>query len=257
MHIHTYIPVQRLQPFIRNFLVVESEQGTDNSVLPDTAAVMAFRFKGQVSSNSAGNSGILPAACISGIRKTVRVMQYAANTGTLIITFRGAGAAAFFKAPLHEIFEQSMPLDALTGTRQLDSITERLCAAANHTARFRIAEQWLLSILQTRMPDTRIQAAVQHLATAAAPLKIKDLCYQLNISQDALEKRFRSQVGTTPKQYAGIVRLRKFIARYTPEQTLTAQAYDAGYFDQAHFIKDFKAFTGQAPQDFFRSPAFW
>jgi methylphosphotriester-DNA--protein-cysteine methyltransferase len=257
MHIHTYIPAQRLQPFIRNFLIVESEQGTDNSVLPDTAAVMAFRFKGQVSSSIAGNSGILPAACISGIRKTARVMQYAANTGTLIITFRGAGAAAFFKAPLHEIFGQSMPLDALGNARQLERMTEQLCAAADHAARFCIAERWLLSILQSHVPDPRIQAAVQHLATATTPLKIKDLCYQLNMSQDALEKRFRSQVGTTPKQYAGIVRLRKFIARYTPEQTLTAQAYDAGYFDQAHFIKDFKAFTGEAPQDFFRSPAFW
>lgn len=255
MRLHTYIPGIRLQPFIKNFLIIESDYGVVNKILPDTAVVMAFRFRGQVQhSMNSGSRGIAPATCISGMRKTARLISYTPNTATLIVTFRSAGAAAFFKTPLHEFFEQSIPLDALVSRQQLDNITEQLAAAASHAQRIHIIESWLLSAVQTYEPDPRIQAAVQQLTLQN--IKIRDLSYQLNISQDALEKRFRQQVGATPKQFANIVRLRKLITQYTPNQTLTALAYDAGYFDQAHFIKDFKAFTGQSPQDFFKSPAF-
>lgn len=255
MRLHTYIPGIRLQPFIKNFLIIESDYGVVNKILPDTAVVMAFRFRGQVQhSMNSGSSGVAPATCISGMRKTARLISYTPNTATLIVTFRSAGAAAFFKTPLHEFFEQSIPLDALVSRQQLDNITEQLAAAASHAQRIHIIESWLLSAVQTYEPDPRIQAAVQQLTLQN--IKIRDLSYQLNISQDALEKRFRQQVGATPKQFANIVRLRKLITQYTPNQTLTALAYDAGYFDQAHFIKDFKAFTGQSPQDFFKSPAF-
>ena len=254
MRIHTYTPGIRLQAFIKNFLIIESDHGVVNKILPDTAVVMAFRFRGQVQHSMNSGSGITPATCISGMRKTARLISYNPDTATLIVTFRSAGAAAFFKTPLHEFFEQSIPLDALVSRQQLDGISEQLSAAAGHPQRIRIIERWLLSARQTYEPDPRIQAAVQQLSLQN--IKIKDLSYRLNISQDALEKRFRQQVGATPKQFANIVRLRKLITQYTPTQTLTAQAYDAGYFDQAHFIKDFKAFTGQAPQDFFKSPAF-
>lgn len=254
MRIHTYLPGIRLQPFIKNFLIIESDNGVVNKILPDTAVVMAFRFRGQVQHNIHNGSGAIAATCISGMRKTARLISYTPDTATLIVTFRSAGAAAFFKTPLHEFFEQSIPLDALVSRQQLNGITEQLSAAAGHPQRIRIIERWLLTGVQTYEPDPRIQAAVQQLTLQN--IKIKDLSYRLNISQDVLEKRFRQQIGATPKQFANIVRLRKLITQYTPNQTLTAQAYDAGYFDQAHFIKDFKAFTGQAPQDFFKSPAF-
>jgi AraC-like DNA-binding protein len=53
------------------------------------------------------------------------------------------------------------------------------------------------------------------------------------------------------------VRLRKVIDTYDPATNLTEAALTAGYFDQAHFIKDFRSFTGQSPQEFFKSPLYW
>jgi AraC-like DNA-binding protein len=64
-------------------------------------------------------------------------------------------------------------------------------------------------------------------------------------------------VGTSPKQFAAIVRLRNLIDQYSGVDTLTDVAHKAGYFDQSHFIKDFQSFTGKTPKQFFAAPPQW
>ena len=86
---------------------------------------------------------------------------------------------------------------------------------------------------------------------------MKELADTLCISQDAFEKRFRKSMGVSPKSFSYIIRMKHIIANGVNKQTLSEIAYDAGYFDQSHFIKDFRLFTGQTPTDFFRSPLFW
>jgi AraC-like DNA-binding protein len=88
-------------------------------------------------------------------------------------------------------------------------------------------------------------------------LRIKELATSLAISQDPFEKRFRRVIGTSPKQFSNIVRLKHVIEGYQPALSLTDTALAAGYFDQAHFIKEFKSFTGQTPKDFFQAPPAW
>ena len=91
--------------------------------------------------------------------------------------------------------------------------------------------------------------------SAKGIIKIKDLADTLYISQDAFEKRFRRVVGTSPKQFSSILRMRSITNIRQQKHTLTKIAFDAGYFDQPHFNKDFRLFTGQTPTDFFKLPS--
>jgi AraC-like DNA-binding protein len=104
-------------------------------------------------------------------------------------------------------------------------------------------------------------------------VRIKELADGLFISQDAFEKRFRRVIGASPKQFSYIIRMRAIVHGGLQEamngglksvvnggakrHPLTESAFDAGYFDQPHFNKDFKLFTGQTPTDFLKSPLFW
>jgi AraC-like DNA-binding protein len=98
---------------------------------------------------------------------------------------------------------------------------------------------------------------VQQIVHANGMIQIGGLSKQLYISQDAFEKRFRQAVGTTAKQFSSIVRLRHVIDNFSSARSLTDLAYSAGYFDQAHFTKDFSVFTGRAPRQFFADGRFW
>jgi AraC-like DNA-binding protein len=83
-------------------------------------------------------------------------------------------------------------------------------------------------------------------------VKITQLAQQLFISQSRFEKRFRRIVGTSAKKFAGIVRLRCLLEMSVNERNLTTLGLSAGYFDQAHFIKDFRSMTGETPGEYFK-----
>jgi AraC-like DNA-binding protein len=257
MHLDSHLPAALLQPFVRNYLVIESQEELVNKILPDTSLVIAFRYKGQINYVTGNSRNGLPITVISGLRKSARLINYTNNTGNILVIFKEAGAAAFFREPLHELFEESVSLDHFVAHQKIALIEEQLAGAQNNHQRIAIVEQFLLSKLNNAVPDKLITAAIQKITATKGIVKIKELADTLYISQDAFEKRFRKIAGTSPKQFSSIVRMKSIIGQDGQNQTLTDRAFGAGYFDQPHFIKDFKLFTGQTPTAFFNSPSFW
>jgi AraC-like DNA-binding protein len=83
-------------------------------------------------------------------------------------------------------------------------------------------------------------------------LKISDLQKKLLISPSALEKRFRRLVGTTPKKFSSIIRFNNVLKELDQARSFTDLCYEHQFFDQAHFIRDFKQYTGDTPKNFRR-----
>jgi AraC-like DNA-binding protein len=255
MNINSYKPTELLRPFILTYIIVESQEESVNKVLPDTSLVMAFRYKGRLSYTANGTKKDLPSSSVSGLRKSLRLFNYAKDTGNLLILFKEAGAAAFFKHSLHILFEESISLENFIPHQKLSTIEEQLAEAENNFQRIDLIEKFLLSELYNHKPDKLILTALKKIHSTKGIIKIKDLANTLYISQDAFEKRFRRIVGTSPKQFSLILRM-KFITNSRQQKyTLTKMAFDAGYFDQPHFNKDFRLFTGQTPTNFFKFPS--
>jgi transcriptional regulator GlxA family with amidase domain len=86
-----------------------------------------------------------------------------------------------------------------------------------------------------------VSAAVRTIRAMHGVVRIAALARALGIAQDPLEKRFRAMIGASPKQYAEILRLRRAIESYHSGASLTRASIEAGYFDQPHFNRDFRA----------------
>jgi AraC-like DNA-binding protein len=257
MKMELHHPANVLKPYIKTFQFIESEYGMENRTLPDTSVVMAFRYRGAIADEVLGVKNKLPTSLITGLRRSARLITYSGQAATLLVVFKPGGAAAFFKEPLHELFGSSLSLDALVGTGKLQEVEDQLAEAKNSLQRVAIIERFLLSRLNETRPDLLVQQAISQIQLSKGSLKIKQLVNALPISHDPFEKRFRRLTGTSPKQFSSIVRLRHVIDSHTPAKNLTETALSAGYFDQAHFIKDFKLFTGLTPLDFFKAPRYW
>lgn len=255
MNIH--LPIPALSPYIKNYRIVESETGQVNRVVPDTSLVMAFRFRGEVSYVHGVEKRDLPVLTVSGLRKSGRLIHYSAHAGNVLVTFKEGGAHAFLKEPLHELFDESVALAALAGYRDLGDIEDRLAGARSHQDLLVQVERFLLSKLCRYKPDLLIAAALEHIHRTKGMLRVKELANTLCISQDAFEKRFRRVVGVSPKTFSSIVRMKSILSNGLQKQALAEAAFNAGYFDQPHFNKDFKLFTGQTPTEFLKSPVFW
>jgi AraC-like DNA-binding protein len=228
-----------------------------NRILPDTSIVIAFRLRGHVSFSDNGATHTLAQTVISGIREKSRLVDYAKDTANLLVIFNEGGAAAFFKEPLHELGSISVSLDYLIAPSKVNAIEEELAAADNDNQRILIVERFLLTELKKTPSDLLVCEAIQKIKLSKGDIKIKELVAELPISRDPFEKRFRKITGTSPKHFAAIIRLKNLIENYTDATSFTEAAYSAGYYDQAHFIKDFRSFTGQTPQDFFKAPPLW
>ena len=255
MNLERYLPTDWLRPFVRAFLIIESDDGIVNRVLPDTSVVIAFRYKGLVFNE--GRLVTFPSSVLTGLQPASRLLTYANHTATVLVLFREGGATAFFREPLHELFGGGLPLDALMSASDLAEVEDRLAGANDNLERIRIVEQFMRSRLKWPNPDPLLIQAVATIQADRGSTAIHQLAQSLGISQDALEKRFRRAVGTTPKQFARIVRFRHLIRIHDPGRHLTDLAYEGNYFDQAHFINDFRSFTGQTPQDFFKQSLYW
>lgn len=256
MTIEDFIPTEALRPFIKTYRIIESRQELKNRVLPNTSLAIAFRFRGQNAYITNTGKSDLPDNTISGLRKSARLISYAADTSTLIVLFWECGASVFFKEPLHELFENSIPLDCIVHPNELILVQELLSEATDNAQRVTIVEQFLLNKISYSKPDNLVQEAVAKIHAAKGIIKIKELANELYISNDAFEKRFRKTVGSSPKQFASIVRIASIVRQPFHDRLLDI-AFEAGYYDHAHFTKDFKLFTGQTPTDFYKQPSFW
>ncbi len=249
-----YIPDVSLRPFIKSYVILESGEDRINRLLPDTSLALAFRYRGLVKQVRGHAADTLPRAVISGLRTSVRLVNYMPDSGNIVVLFREGGAAAFFREPLHRLFEASIPLDAIIKPADVAMVEEQLAGVRDDRGRIVIVERFLLSNLHPPKADQLILAAVEKIHSEKGLLKMRELADQFCISHDAFEKRFRKTVGSSPKQFASVVRMRSVINRRSA--SLLDMTFDAGFYDQSHFNKSFRQFSGQSPTDFFKSP-FW
>ena len=256
MKVHTYLPGEHLRPFIKSYLIIESEGGMKNNLVPDTSIVMAFRMRGQITYGTKEETGPLPFSVITGLRKSPRHVCYAAGSATFLVKFTETGASAFLPLPVHELFGETVSLDNFTTQEEINRVENLLGEAGNRLQQIAVIEHFLLSLFHPPVHDVVIARAIEKIEHSKGLLPIRDLLEGLPLSRDPFEKRFRRLTGTSPKQFASIVRMRNILSG-PPKDSLTAVAYTSGYFDQAHFIKDFRRFTGTTPTVFFRSGTYW
>ena len=139
----------------------------------------------------------------------------------------------------------------------ISEVEEKLVRAADNPQRIAIIEAFLCSRMREHTIDRLVIRAIRNIRDSGGTVRIKTLAEDLNISLDPFEKRFRRIVGATPKQFSAIVRFRSLLDSYDDTESLTEAAYRIGYFDQAHFIKDFRSFTGHSPTTFFETITRW
>ena len=246
-----YIPCDILKPFVKYFAVQETTEQNTYSVLPDTGLVVGFQYKGQLSRLQHNVETALSISGVSGLADHSRTFKNSVNTGTVLVLFEEAGAAPFFRQPLHELFRESVSLDNFMHRSELLNIEEQLAEAKTDKQRISTVEQFLVGKMINPNPDKLVLAALALIHKSKGNIRIKELTERLHISQSPLEKRFRQIVGASPKKFASIVRLQNTIQNYNNVFSLTELGYEAGFYDQAHFIKEFKTFTGETPEKFF------
>ncbi len=252
MRFDQFIPSEKLQPYIKHFVISENELENEYRVLPSSGLVIGFQYSGRLSTVKDGQSDILNASGITGITDSYRVFRNSAGIGTVLVYFTETGFAHFSMHPTNELFNQSVSLSDLFDRGRVHEVEDKLALATTDRQRIAIVERFLLSQLRDIQTDRLVVEAVRLIYQRKGDIRIRELNEQLAISQSPFEKRFRKVVGTSPKKFASIIRFNAVLQDFDREKSLIDICYEHNFFDQAHFIKDFKKFTGDTPENYKR-----
>jgi AraC-like DNA-binding protein len=252
MRYQSHLPCDALKPYVRSFVISEAENESTYKILPDTGLVIGFQYKGSLYHVKDHEAAGLAASGVSGLSDRSRTFRNSANIGTVLVFFREGGASPFFRQPLHELFRESISLDNFILRSELLTLEDQLVESRTDAARIAHVEAFLINRMKYKQADKLVIAALALIHKSKGTIRVSELMEELHVSQSPLEKRFRAAVGTSPKKFAAIVRFKNLIRDRTPGSSLVELAYEAGFYDQSHFIKEFKNFTGDTPESYFK-----
>lgn len=167
------------------------------------------------------------------------------------VAFKPGGLFRLLNIPMSEMYEQDFDTQLLLG-REIDDVNCQLRETSDWYEMFRIVEKFLLKKLSRLKPTLSIDLAMDELVRSAGSIPIERTAADACLSVRQFERKCLERVGMTPKRYARLVRFCRayHLKELNPQATWTKIAYDSGYYDQMHFIRDFKEFAGITPSFF-------
>lgn len=252
MRFDKFIPHDILRPYVKHIAISEADAAHTYKVFPTTGMVIGFQYSGALSTLQNNEPTLLSSAGITGITDSYRTFSNSPGTGTVLVYFTEAGFAHFSSCPANDLFNQSITLADIFDKHRIGETEERLSLATTDAQRIKTIGQFLISQLKDIARDKLVVEAVRLIYNAQGNIRISELANRLFTSQSPLEKRFRKVVGTTPKKFATIVRLNAVLDNIDATLSLTDLCYEHHFFDQAHFTRAFKQFTGDTPEQYRR-----
>jgi AraC-like DNA-binding protein len=194
----------------------------------------------------------VPPAVVTGPHRASYVTDIAADEPAMAIHFRPGGAFPFLGIPLGDLQDVAVGLDEIWGSSGRE-VHERLIAAPSVAARFGILEDFLLSRARFSVGRDPDVAAALAAVEANPSVQMADVRRLTGLSTKRMIALFRAEVGLAPKAYARVRRLQAALRHLDAGAAGGARiAADTGYFDQAHFVREFRSFTALTPTQYGR-----
>ena len=185
---------------------------------------------------------------ISGM-KTRYILIDATVSQMIGVHFKPGGCYPFVDFPMLELNDLTIDLDSVWGN-DANSIREAILHEPSIDKRFSILENYFLQRGKNRMENhALVHYSVGQLTSSPQMWTIKKLSDKTGITQKHLITLFKKYVGLSPKMFSRIFKFQKVIHLIEQQKKIdwSMLAYECGYFDQAHFIKEFQAFSGINP----------
>jgi AraC-like DNA-binding protein len=248
------VPAPPLDEFIRSIWFCRSDPRAHalERVLPIGAAQLIVNLKEDQTRVYRPEQGF---ACqttsgtvLSGVQSRYCVIDTAETECVLGVAFHPGGTVPFFRIPAHDLRDASIPLELLWG-RQAADLREQLLAAPGPHAKLAAMERALAEAWKPAAPHAAVAFALKAFHQRSDRTSIAAVAVRIGLSPKRFIERFKAAVGVPPKHYCRILRFQRALAAGARGDAVdwTRIAMDCGYFDQAHFIHDFRAFSGITP----------
>ncbi len=191
----------------------------------------------------------------SGVRRQFISIDSGRDSEMMILNLKKGKAFSFFQMPMAEMSDQVVEGDLIFGDF-IVRLRDAIGTAKTISEKFEITEAFLCEKMKTHLRENNpfMDFTIQKMLDNPTQLTLQSLVSQVGYSQKHLIHLFKKHLGVSPKTYLRILRFQKAIQEIGQRGDIewTHLAIDCGYYDQAHFINDFKNFSGFTPEEYLR-----
>ncbi|MFD1019569.1 DUF6597 domain-containing transcriptional factor [Thalassobacillus hwangdonensis] len=247
-------PMKLLRPWIECYWNVELTTGTKvkkETILPNGKIEMIFALQGDYHVMNRSTKP-MHQAWLSGIHHSPLEIQYSGSSNLVGIRFYPHGLFPFLNIPIHETVNQVEHLQSFWGQLQ-GEVYEALCTLEGSASMYTVLNQLLMKKI-TEQKTTQHQA-VSHLVAqikANPNQSIAELAMRTGFTQRHLNRVFKDQTGINPKLFGRITRFEQAFSllHAKSEEDVSTIVSELGYYDQSHFNREFKRFSGMTPFEY-------
>ena len=191
---------------------------------------------------------------LSGLQKNYISISALPDSEMFVIKFKPGGAIPYLHKALDEVSDSVVPAEQVFGEEILD-LREKLYSVETPAEKYKLAEQYLSDRFdQDYLPDESIYKAIDRIKCDP---EFMDTTLMQIIDKSGFSKKhfidlFKKSVGVTPKYFQRILRFNCIIPKVQQEEEISWPQISAecGFYDQAHFIREFRQFSGYNPKSF-------
>ncbi|WP_034043758.1 AraC family transcriptional regulator [Wocania ichthyoenteri] len=257
MNYQTFQPHPDLESLVSCYWTLEAPAEKDvkrQRIIPDGCIEMAFILGDDIKRYTSQNEFILqPRAMVLGQTIEPFYIKPTGYVNTFAIRFYPYGFANFVTIPIKNLANKETPIELLFEKNTAKELEQKIIQATDSKQRIEIVENFLLGKLNEKPTiDNIVKMTIDALLLTKGSASISTILKEDLSKRRQLERNFIKQIGVSPKQLGKVIRLQTALKMLLNKKTenLTSIAYESEYFDQAHFTKDFKEFTGINPKEF-------
>ncbi len=253
-------PPKPLENIVRSFWILE---GTASQQVPmpyrlfaDACPNLVFNYHNQFSRLEKGKAvGAFPVAMLHGQTNGYQDMEVTGRFGMVGVYLYPSSLPLLFGLPAIEVTNHIVDVQTLLG-KEGEELEYKILMSNSDWKRIALITNFFMAKLREHSNnEASVQFCVDQILQTRGSVRVEHMAETVNLSRRQLERKFVVSSGLSPKLFSRITRFRHVI-RLSNLQTiksLSALAYEAGYSDQSHFIREFKEFSGYTPKTYFKT----
>ena len=252
LNIETYAP-RVLNQYLEGFKIYHFGAAMDIQLFPRGVFEIVFQSNNDFLHNTSYSLGweTRPKNFVGGLHnKSYQVKSNGERNFCIVVEFKPNTAKNFIPYKLHDFQNNVVDVFDIWGKDAAD-LSQRITEEKDDFKKIDLIEAFLLDKF-VEQKGSVIDHAVASILASKGFVEINKLASNVALSAAQFRKRFREEIGISPSQYCKIIRINTTLAIFEQnyQRPLTELTYLLGYFDQSHFIKDFKSITGSSPKRF-------
>ncbi len=246
-------PPPNLCNLVECYWTVMSESKTPvlQKIIPDGFPEIIFHFGDSYRIKLAGRWELQGDSLLAGQITKYFFLENSGISDILGIKLKPTALTQIFGIIMSPLKNKVVALSDL-GNKKLNSINHLVRECDNHLARINTINEQLTELSRSTLPSLTIEKAIDSIFSSHGMVSIASICELCDVSERQLERLFNKYIGLPPKFYSRIIRF-SYIFQIAQDKKLSWSdlGMESGFYDQPHFIKNFKTFTGEDPSKYF------